>query len=676
MNQIKIKSLKLLNFKGIRKLEITEFGTVTNIFGDNGTGKTSIFDAFTWLLFGKDSTDRTTFEIKTLDKNNNVIPKIDHEVTAIIEINNELVEIKRVLREKWVTKRGSENAEFSGNETVFFWNEVPVSSTEFSNKVSNILDEKIFKMITNPLAFNTLKWQDRRTVLIDMVGGVSDEEIASGNADFNALLSKLSNKSLDDYQKQIAASLKKMKAELKMIPTRIDEVERGKPEALNFNKLKAELVEAEKSLEKIDAQMNDKLEAEQGLIDQKRDIRNRINELEDQIINARRIARSEAKKLFTESSSGTNNLSAKLQEVQSELETADRGRDTLQQRKEAKLEEISGLKDRNKGLGIRWKEENAKIFEMPEGDCKCPTCKRELNAEDIDAKREELEANFNKEKRYSLESINNAGKANTESIKLLESEVETLTERINKGTDLVKKLMKSEAELNKELSKASTSYLPSETEIYEKLIKENNDLPTLQLSIDRLNEKATNLVQVDVSELNAKKQEVKATISKLQDQLYTEDQIKAADARIEELSQEERSMAQEIASQEREQFVIENFIKVKIETLEKRINSKFEIVSFKMFNTQINGGETETCDTLINGVPFSDANTASKINAGIDIINTLTNYYKVNAPIFIDNRESVVQLIPSESQIINLIVSEANKTLRVAYEKNLEAVEA
>ena len=125
-------------------------------------------------------------------------------------------------------------------------------------------------------------------------------------------------------------------------------------------------------------------------------------------------------------------------------------------------------------------------------------------------------------------------------------------------------------------------------------------------------------------------------------------------------------MAQEIANIEKTQYTIENFIKLKVDTIENRINEKFSLVKFKLFEDQINGGQVETCEALVNGVPFSSLNTASKINAGIDIINTLCEFYNVSAPIFIDNRESVVKLLDSNSQIINLIVSESDKKLRIS----------
>ena len=141
--------------------------------------------------------------------------------------------------------------------------------------------------------------------------------------------------------------------------------------------------------------------------------------------------------------------------------------------------------------------------------------------------------------------------------------------------------------------------------------------------------------------------------------------IANANKRIEQLSKEESELAQSIADMEREMFTIEAFEKEKSTRIEASVNDKFQMVNFKLFETQINGGEVPTCKALINGVPFSDANTASKINAGLDIINTLCEHYQVNAPIFIDNRESVIELLDTQSQVINLIVSEGDTKLRV-----------
>jgi len=270
MKNIVIKKISLINFKGLRNKEIN-FDKNTNIFGDNGTGKTTIFDAFIWILSGKDSTGRKDFQIKPLDKDNVVIPKIEHEVSAILIVDGEEVSIRRILKENWVKKRGSLESEFSGNVTDYYWNEVPMQQKEFQTKVSQIIDEAVFKMITNPLAFNQMKWQDRRNALIQIVGEVSNSELALGNSEYENLIAQLTNgKTLEDYRKQIVASIKKAKEDLKAIPTRVDEISRSKPEDFDFLNLSVDLKNKQFDLVKVDEEIADLNKAFQSKLDTKR----------------------------------------------------------------------------------------------------------------------------------------------------------------------------------------------------------------------------------------------------------------------------------------------------------------------------------------------------------------------------------------------------------------------
>jgi exonuclease SbcC len=205
-----------------------------------------------------------------------------------------------------------------------------------------------------------------------------------------------------------------------------------------------------------------------------------------------------------------------------------------------------------------------------------------------------------------------------------------------------------------------------EESVYQKLLSDNPIYRLKNQELSSLLATIEDVPKVDVSELQSQRAVIVQDIDNIKSNLRNETQIKAVDDRIKVLEKEEKDLAQQIANVEKTQFVIERFNKLKIDTLEAKINEKFKFVKFKMFENQINGGEIECCKALIEGVPFSDANTASKINAGLDIINTLCEFYQVTAPIFIDNRESVVDVIAIESQLINLIVSGEDKKLRVA----------
>lgn len=172
---MKLNRLTLRNFKGCRDLTLDFQGRDTSIYGANGTGKTSIADAFSWLLFGKDSKDQANFDIKTLDENNNPLPGLDHEVEAEMDMGDRTITLKKSYKEVWTKKRGEAAKTFTGHTTDHFLNGVPVQKKEYDAAIADIAPESLFKLLTNPRYFNDqLHWQDRRKMLLDVCGDVSD----------------------------------------------------------------------------------------------------------------------------------------------------------------------------------------------------------------------------------------------------------------------------------------------------------------------------------------------------------------------------------------------------------------------------------------------------------------------------------------------------------------------
>lgn len=669
MNNVQLKRLSLLNFKGIRNLNI-DFDNNTNIFGDNGTGKTTVFDSIIWLLFGKDSTDRKDFELKTLDSDNNVIPKIEHEVEGDFLVNSEPVRLKRIFKEKWVKTKGSLEAEFSGNETLYYWNDVPMSQKQYNEKVGEIIDEKIFKLITSPSAFNSLKWQDRRDVLVKIAGEVSDADLAAGNEEYIALVAQLTNKSLDEYKKQIAATIKKAKDDIKMIPTRIDEVERNKPEPVEEGEVNAEIQAKESQIQKIDDQLLDKSKAFDEVINQRNENQDQIFQLNRKVNTIVFEISERAKNEVASQGSKTIQTQRIIDEkINGELIPAERKVQNLQTDKSILENSIPSYEKSILEKRESWQTENAKQFNFSNDEAICPCCNRALDASTVAENKNQLLAKFNANKKKVLDEINAEGKAIADKKSSAEKEIQELEIRIAEGLKYVENLKSTIGGFKNQLEAAKDEDKSNITaeQLIEKYTAENSELASLKSQIAALEAKEFNLPdQAENNELRNKKVSINSEIQVLRDSLKINDQIKTADDRIAELQKEESMLAQSIADVEKTQFVIENFIKLKIDTIEDRINEKFSFVKFRLFKTQINGGVEECCDALINGVPFSDANTASKINAGIDIINSLCDFYNVSAPIIIDNRESVVKLIDSPSQIINLFVSPEDKKLRIA----------
>ena len=634
--QIKISNLKLKNFKGIKNLEINFEGKNANIYGKNATGKTTVFDAFKWLFFDKDSSDRKDFNIKTLDENNKPIHFLEHEVEAILLIDGVDMTFKKMLKEKWVTKRGETQQEFSGHETSYWIDEVPVKKKDYEEKINSLVPESLFKLITDPLYFNKqLKWQERREILTNISGNqITDEEILNANEEFKTLQQNLNGRSIEDYNKVVTSKIKDLNKEKEKIPIRIDELTNTliTEHDINYEELEKEKANCKVEIQKIDAEMTD--------------IQTRAKEnmkKADQLAAAKNELNTLKLKLETEHSKQQSEATIKLESEKAILESRKRN---LAAELEERKQKVENAEFSKQELYKKWDELLNTKLEFDPNSFICPTCKREYPAE----KKEELKGafinNFNEHKESEKQRINKEGQA-------LNSVIE---ENRNKIEEIQETIQKTEKEL-----------LDINTKLEENAKEQSNigpfdvtKLPQYQEKIKQVEELQTaisKIVQSDTTEISNKKAKLVDQINEIDKKLNERDTQEKTKARIEELEAEEESISQKVQELEAQQYQIEEFTKTKVELLENAINSNFEIVRFRLFDTQINGGLVECCDTLVNGVPYADVNNAHKILAGLDIIKTLSRFYNTSAPIFIDNRESINSLHTISAQIISLIVT-------------------
>ena len=659
MKTVKLQKLKMLNFKGIRKLEINFKSEQTNIFGANASGKTSIFDSFTWLLFGKDSSGRSDFEVKTLDANNKVIEKIEHEVEAELIVDSSPLVIRRVLSEKWVKKRGSLDSEFTGNQTEYYWNGVPMQQKEFQQNVSEILEEGLFKLITNPIAFNTLKWEEKRKILTSMVD-ISDDVIAGEK--YKGILAEVrKHKSIEDYKKMILASVKKSKEDIAAVPTRIDEVERNKPTEENWHQIFNDINEYKRQIIGIDNQISDSTVQLEEKIKEKNAHLIKIDSLKTKITTIENELKQKAKDSIYHEIVENNEKNRQLKSLTETNNYHTTAKNQLEKDAENQQKELLDLGANLENLRSAYDQEAAKKFVIDETKLCCPTCNRSLD--NIEEKRVEFETNFKAEQKKNLSNFSLKGAQLKEKIANLNESKKVLSERIEKAKGVISENEKNIEALKKELETPFDD--KKEDLIFQTMLSHNAEIIDCLAQIEELNKVEFDLTNTDKTKLLEQRAEIVTSIESLEKIMLKKEQIETADKRVKELLDEERKLAQVIADADKIVFEIENFTKAKIDATENKINEKFKYVKFKMFEAQINGGEKETCEATINGVPFSDANTASKINAGVDIINTLCEYYGVTAPLFLDNRESVVNLVDTQSQVINLIVSGEDKNLRI-----------
>lgn len=662
MKTIKLKSMKLRYFKGARNVEI-DFSNETNIFGANATGKTTIKDAFDWIITDKDSTGRKDFEIKTLDENNIAIPQVDHEVEVVLNVDGNDLEIRKVYSEKWTKKRGSSEPEFTGHETTYFWNGVPMRQKDYQANIAEICDEYIFKIITSPEAFNDLHWEKRRNILLEMAGDISDDEIAGDNKNYINIVKQLRIvKSEEDYKKKLNASVKKQKDQLKLIPARIDEVEKSKPTPLMWSDIENSIKSKQEEISKIDDQIGDSTKAYQAELNKINAHNRHIFDVRRKIDNLKYEAERQAQKEASSEGNTVNNLLEDIREQNNRLKRIENAKLSNESSVIKIKQTISNIESEMSSKRSEWQKVNAEHYH---GDESCPTCKQHLPKQMI----EEVKDEFNAKKQTRLNRITDYGKkmSNEKAMRLKElQDLENSANNYSSEIDQIKSIIDG-LENEVELSRQDNEMFPKKTveELTKEKLSENQEYLSLVSELKNLEANVTEVPKVDNSALKQQKQTIQTEIDSLRNDLNKKKLIDQSDKRIEDLKEEQKKLAQEISNVDRDLFALEEFMKLKVEEIERRVRDKFQFVSFKMFREQINGGLKPTCETLIDGVPISDANTAGKINAGLDIINALSKFYGVTAPVFLDNRESVTEILNTDAQIINLIVSPKDPVLRI-----------
>lgn len=652
MKRIILKELTLVNWRGSDATP-TEFDPVcTTIAGANGLGKSRHFDAFTWLLFGKDSQDRKDYNIKSIRKGDTKGRSICG-VRGVFEVDGEEVKLIRNFEEEWVKPRGATEEVFKGNKTVCFWNNAPVSVTEYAKRVKDIIDDTLFKMLTNPAYFLSMPWKDQREQLFQMAGAVEDSEVAMWKPEFAAFLDRLAGKPMADFKRELAARKRLIKSQLDEVQPRIDQTYKLMPEKQDFSALEAEMKSVDNALVQVDGALASVAERSRKQYEEVQARQDKINDLKSKrrqvIFDAKNEAREYAYRANVE-----------LRDLQEAERMAQREMQGYQADIDAATREIARLEARKKELTKQadelreeWYKVNASAYN---GETTCSCCGQELPAE----MQASAKAHFDKHKADALAKITERGKSIKEEVARIDACIVGVHEDIPHANEGIARQSSWLEKLKARL--ACVSEVKPE-EVKPEDIKEYNDLTAqiaeLEATLDDgIESEDTSAYQEEKRALTAKRDEIK-------DKLTDRKRIEELERSIKELEEEGRNLAHQLAEAEREEYTMQQFTKAKIDECEKRINNLFTMVTFQLFDYTIEDAKKENpiecCIPLINGVPVGTTNTAAKVNAGLDIINALCRFYGVTAPIFIDNRESITEIIPTDSQIINLKVTDDKK---------------
>lgn len=644
---IRLKQLRLENFKCHKALTLDFQGRNASIYGDNATGKTSVYDALTWLLFGKDSAGNgeKNIEIKPLSQDGSVR---DHqavtEVEAVLLADGEEISLRRTFQEVWATRRGSSEPTYDGHTSEYFVDGVPCKANVYKDRVGALVDEERFRLLTTVSYFSAaLPWQKRRETLFGLFGVLDDTQIMETDGRFAPLLGAMGKLPLEDFKKLIQQKRKGFLTTRNEIPARISECEKTVQDlaTLDFDGADAQL--------SVLYARRDSLNTELLAIEQNTAVQKKQMELQQARFELERLDADNRR--YRDEQRGAAPSSAAmemvLQEKNSALASAKRA---LAMRKD----EIQRCEAYIQDAREQWKRIHEEVFR---GSTTCPTCGQQLPAAQIAA----AQAAFEKDKRMRQdELVRKSGGYKEEKARYEReaSENEAYIRELEGETDaLMKKIS--------DTKDAAASITVQDMEGYagkKQLIQSRIDEARAELDKLLSDSKAA------AGGLRRRMSEVAAEISRVGGISGKRHAYEYAQQRIEQLREDAKAAADNLGELDKLLYLIEEYSRYKASFVEGNINERFRLARFRLFREQANGGVEDRCDVTYGGVPYMGLNNGMKINVGIDIINTLSMAYGVRVPLFVDNAEAVTNLEKTDCQVIRLVVSENDKELRINHE--------
>lgn len=644
--EIKLKSLTIVDFANIEDKTFNFNLKTSTVFGNNGTGKTTTANSFTWLLFGKNTEGKMIKNIVPIDEQGKEQVEKAPTVTAELEVDGEALKLER--RSNPVKKKNEYGIEeyTLKRESAFLVNDIPYKKKDYEAYIKQIIDEDIFKLITNPNEFPRLHWKDKRELLFSISGTVDNQEIIKSDNELESLSEFEDIKAIEDEKKRVHQLIGEGKESLKNIPIQIN--------TLNNQIKDIPTSDVSDDIKKLEAEIEELRDKKYKLVngsapsESERDLERKKFELEKLI----RKSEMESENKFSGLESEIKMIDSDISNIESRLKDAQLNIKKL-------TEQISEARESWKVTKQKFNEESEKELELSDSDiCKC--CGQKLPEDKIEEHNASALSRFNKEKSERLEELQSK-------LNRLAKDGKQLSESLITSNEIAEKY---ESQIN-QLSK-------------DKMIKENyierlkNEpqsddnaemINTIREDIKQL-ESAQNGDTVDNSEeVKAIEEDIREKTDKKNDLINIESQKfmrTSIEDNIKELKVSEATARKNIEELQYQKYLLDKFTVARVNLITNKVNDMFDIARFKMFKEKTDGELEETCLITVDGVSYDEGlNNAMRINVGLDIIETISKYYNSFAPIFIDNAESVTNVHDTTSQQIKLVVKEDEAELRL-----------
>ena len=645
--RITLKSLKMENFKGTKSLEVIFSPGITTISGRNGTGKTTIADAFTWVLFDCDSAGRSDFKAQPL-VDGEMVEQIDTQVT--LKLTETLPggrlydhTFSRALKQKWVKERATKELSYKGNESTYYYNEIPLNLSDYIKKIDAVCDRRLLQLTTSITYFTNLPLKDRRAIIDDMANLSNvDHEILSDSA-YELLRNKIAErKTMQEVKAEMSAKIRRIKEDLKVLPARRDEAYRNKPEAVDFAGIRKQIADIDTQIEELNRQIagNTKVIDNSSQIAEVNRINSEMQEIIASIQGEVRTRRNELQTAKDDKQREARNIQNFINDSQAQIEKNERA--------------VAAGKETLNRLSKEWDAlDGQSPDQVPE---QCSYCGHVFTAQEVAGKSAQIIKNFNEQREKQYQALGTEAQYQKGIIDSLEQSTTTLRDTIANRLNELQKVQSRIVELENGMAS-----LPSS----DAMVAANKEYANLKDRLDRTKATMRSPERNEANEIREKKKEELTLLARnLSMKLALEQQIETADRRIRDLDAQEKTLAGEMAHYEEISCQISDFERRKADVISQRVNSLFQIVTWKLYEPNIsNDGEKILCECMVEGVPFgNNLNTGARINAGLDICLALQKHYDVSAPIWIDNMESVTDILveyeSATQQLVALRVSD------------------
>ena len=655
MKKILFKKIKLLNFCGIRELEV-EFGnSITKISGRNGIGKSSLASAITYVLFGTDIKGNA-LDIKTFDRDHNIIPEIAHEAELTLSVDGEETTLKRTLSDKWT-------GNICTNTYKYFINDEVCTAGDFKKCVDGICPEVTFRLCSSATDFVSRPWAEQRKFLQQLVPEISTDAITEGDAKYDFVLEALKKQDIESLLYHIKYKRSEVQKQLDEIPVRLQELNEALPEKEDWDALESQHDAKIEELKETQSKINSFSTGGaaqvriQGIRKQLEFQRKRIDQMEK---SARLQSGDEEVKhgsdLIT-ARTAKSKAKAMVDELQAKMDGfTDTEIHIKQQLDELEKSKKQGAKDYEAVSAEQWHWDDSLSF--------CPHCGQPLPVENVLKIKRDSEDRFNNDKADRLKKLvvlagdikGKQAKLN-EMLEQLQEDRTTITNQLTEAHKALKNAESHYSEVEKENPRSYTEIL-AENDNYKKAIEEANrldeelDKPPVESDEDRK----------ILDELERQSGSISLDAHRLYARLSTKQQYDKVSALIEERKKSKETYQNQLDELDEKLDIATDYYQHSCSLLEDEVNKHFEFVRWSLFKTNLDGDKKPFCECYHDGVPYSRLNGAAKVNAGIDIAYTIAQYYDVSVPMILDECESNLHPIAKDCyQQIRLYVSRDEK---------------